>query len=131
MIDKKKRRASWPAIENYFRRRGDHLVNKLNKTTMRRYYVERERPRGAMYDSYKPDAYIELSHFEKLILEPDASKEEREQWFDPTSDSAHFGSHGLGLLEIQGDGKIISDGVLEKTRYLRGVKMKYTSIFII
>ena len=102
MIDKKKRRASWPAIENYFRRRGDHLVNKLNKTTMRRYYVERERPRGAMYDSYKPDAYIELSHFEKLILEPDASKEEWEQWFDPTSDSAHFSSHGLGLLEIQG-----------------------------
>lgn len=102
MKSKKLRRASWPAIENYFRRNNqDQLINKHNKTTTRRYYVDGINPEGWIYDPYTPKIQ-EFNHFQKLLLEPDASLEDWMQWCDRSSSYMRENNSGIWLLNIQG-----------------------------
>ena len=102
MSSKNKRRASWPAIENYFRQNNeDLLVNKHNKSTIKRYFVEGEEPEGYIYDPKVPKI-AKFTYFHKLILEPNANRDQWVLWFDPLSISAREGGGGVSFLKMLG-----------------------------
>lgn len=102
MTSKSKKRASWQALENYFRSNNqDLLVNKHNKTAIRRYYVDGEEPEGFIYNPVGPKM-AELSCFQKLILEPDATQDQWALWFDPSSASSRQRAGGRSFLKMLG-----------------------------
>ena len=102
MASKSKRRASWRALENYFRSNNqDFLINKHNKAAIRRYYVDGEEPEGYIYNPVGPKI-AELSCFQKLILEPDATQEQWALWFDPASASSRQRAGGRSFLKLLG-----------------------------
>lgn len=86
-MDKKLRRENWPAIETVLRHDRSLLLDKNNKANTRRYYID-----GVMSEFQGVNGSRPLRVIERLLLEPDATKDKWAEWYEevPTHDSTKY-----------------------------------------